>query len=384
MIPVFSLILREVRHRKANFLLSALGVMVAVALFVAYHTTSEAAQRETVRVTRDIGFNLRIIPRETDMDRFWAVGYAEHTMPEETLHRLASYENVFFSYNHLVATLQQRYMLEGREVLLTGLSPTLTAPGQTRQPMGFQIKVGTLHLGYQVAQRLGLKKGQEMTLGGRRFSIERTLVESGTDEDIRIFGLLQDVQAVLGMEGRINEIKAIDCLCLTADQDPLSILRRELEKALPEARVIQMRTIADARARQRQTAENYFAFLTPLLLVVCAAWVGVLAVLNVRERTVEIGVMRALGHGSARIAGLFLGKAVLIGAAGAAVGYTIGTMLALHYGPEIFKVTAKAIKAETGLAVWALLTAPVFSGIATFIPAMLAITVDPAETLREE
>ena len=34
---------------------------------------------------------------------------------------------------------------------------------------------------------------------------------------------------MLNLEGRINEIKAIDCLCLTTDQEPLKILRAELE-----------------------------------------------------------------------------------------------------------------------------------------------------------
>ena len=86
-----------------------------------------------------------------------------------------------------------------------------------------------------------------------------------------------------------------------------------------------MRTIADARAKQRQTAERYFAFMSPLLLVVCAGWVCVLAVLNVRDRRSEIGLLRALGHGSARIAGLFLGRALLIGIVAAFV-WAFGTM----------------------------------------------------------
>ena len=230
---------------------------------------------------------------------------------------------------------------------------------------------------------VGLKKGDALEFGGSQFRIERALVESGTDDDIRVFGLLSDVQRVLKMEGRINEIKAIDCLCLTADQDPLKMLRSELAQALPEAKVIQLRTLADARAKQRQTAERYFSFITPVLLIACAAWVGVLAVLNVRERKTEIGVMRALGHGSGRIAGLFLGKTVLLGLAGAALGYGLGSWLAVEFGPGIFKVTAQAIRPDPRWLGWALLIAPLFTAMASFIPAMLAVTLDPAETLRE-
>jgi ABC-type lipoprotein release transport system permease subunit len=382
--PTLGLILKELLHRKLNSVLSALAVLVTVALFIAFLTMAEAARRETVRVTRDLGFNLRIIPKETDMDRFWAAGYSEHTMPEDTLHRFAKYDRVFLTYNHLVGTLQHRFSVGGREVLLTGLAPTITAPEQRGRPMGYEIKSGSVIVGYQVAQRLGLKKGATLTLGGRTFTVERCLVESGDDDDIRIFGALADVQRVLGLEGRINEIKAIDCLCLTADQDPLKVLRAELEKALPEAKVIQLRTLADARAKQRQTADRYFGFMSPFLLLACAAWVGVLAVLNVRERRAEIGILRALGHGAGRIGGLFLGKAVLIGLIGAALGWCVGTGLALQFGPDIFRVTAKAIEAEWGLLGWAVLVAPAFAALASFIPAMLAVTLDPAHTLREQ
>ncbi len=58
------LIIKEIMHRKGNFLLSLLAVVTAVALFTAFFTTGEASKRETTRLMRDIGLNLRIIPKE--------------------------------------------------------------------------------------------------------------------------------------------------------------------------------------------------------------------------------------------------------------------------------------------------------------------------------
>jgi putative ABC transport system permease protein len=378
------LIIKEAWHRKLNFLLAVLAIVTAVALLVGFFTTSRASRRETIRVTRDIGFNLRIIPKDTDMDRFWVTGFSEQTLPEDTVRRFANYKNVFFSYNHLVASLQQHYQLQGKEIILTGLAPTITAPAQRKRPMGFQIDPGTVHVGFVVAQRLGLKKGDTLALGSNTFQVARCMVENGTDDDIRVFGLLSDVQRVLHMEGRINEIKAIDCLCLTADRNPAQILKAELAKALPEARVIQIRALANARAQQRQMAEKYAAFTMPFLLVVSAIWIGVLAVMNVRERKHEIGILRALGRGSGAISVLFLGRAALIGLVGAALGFLAGSVLALHFGPAIFKVTAKAIQTDFHLLLWALVGAPLFAALSGFIPAMLAVTQDPAVTLRDE
>ncbi|MBL9171822.1 MAG: FtsX-like permease family protein [Verrucomicrobiales bacterium] len=381
---VLRLVLKEILHRKLNFLLSVLAIAATVALFVAYLTLSEGSRRETVRVTRDIGFNLRIIPRETDMDQFWSAGYSDKTMPETTLRRLASYTNVFFSYNHLVASLQQRFNLEGKEVILTGLAPTITAPGQAKQPMGYSIPSNSVFLGFEVAQRLGLKKGGSLRLDRREFKVEQALAESGTDDDVRVFAPLREVQTLLKAEGQINEIKAIDCLCLTADQDPLKILRQELEKALPEAKVIQLRTIADARAKQRQLMEKYLAFITPLVLIASALWVCVLAILNVRERRTEIGILRALGHGSGSILMLFGLRSAVLGGVGALTGYALGSVMAHTVGPTMFKVTAASLRIEPALFWQALLAAPALAIVASIIPMVLAITQDPAVTLTEE
>ena len=148
--------------------------------------------------------------------------------------------------------------------------------------------------------------------------------------------------------------------------------------------MVHQRTLADARAKQRQTREKVNAVVLPSVLVAGAVWVALLAVLNVRDRRQEIGILRALGKGGGRIAGLFLGKAVLLGFVAAALGVALGTWVVLEFGPSLFPVTKKAIQASSTLA-WQLLVAtPVFAAFASFIPAMLAVSHDPAETLRED
>ena len=69
------LVLKEIAHRKTNFLLSLLSIIVAVALFVSCFTMGAASKRETSRLMREMGFNLRIIPKNTDMTTFWSVGF---------------------------------------------------------------------------------------------------------------------------------------------------------------------------------------------------------------------------------------------------------------------------------------------------------------------
>jgi len=161
-------------------------------------------------------------------------------------------------------------------------------------------------------------------------------------------------------------------------------LREELEQILPAAKVIELRAIAKAREKQRIMVDDYFAIIIPIILVVCAAWIGVLAMINVRDRQNEIGIMRALGYGSVTISFLFLGKALIIGILGAAIGFFVGTALALKLGPDVFEITAKMIKPAYNLLVWALIAAPLFACLSSFIPTMIAVTQDPAVTLGDE
>lgn len=385
------LIFKEIIHRKLNFLLSVLATVTAVALFVSFFTTGEASKRETARLMRDMGFNLRIIPKETDMGMFWTTGFSEYTMPEEYVNEFDNRKDV--SYNHLIATLQERITWNGIQAILTGIAPKeIIPPGKKKRPMTFAlepktaytIERGTVYLGFELASKLGIKRGDKVDILGKSFTVARRRPETGTDDDIRIHAHLRDVQSILKKEGQINEIKALDCACFDPGKDAITILREELEKVLPEAKVILVGNIAAAREKQRLMMEGYFSLIIPIALVVCAAWIGVLAMMNVRERQQEIGIMRAIGYGSGSITLLFLGKALIVGVVGAAAGFAIGTILALQLGPDIFKITAKAIKPAYGLLGWLLIASPAFAAISSFIPTVMAITQDPAITLRAE
>ncbi|MFH1741995.1 MAG: FtsX-like permease family protein [bacterium] len=381
----FGLIFKEIAHRKLNFVLSSFAVMAAVAFFVSFVTGGEASNRETTRLMRDIGYNLRIIPKETDMVKFWDVGFSDLTMPEEYIHRFAEETRSDLSYRHLMATLQQKISWRDMDVLLTGIaSEEIAPPGAMKPSMSFSVDPGTVYLGFELARSANLKKGDTIEIAGNPFTVAACLSEEGSDVDIRIYGHLKDVQTLLGLEGKINEIRALDCLCRNPNVDPLEILREQLAEVLPEGKVIQMKAIADARQKQRVMVERIFAQILPLVLIACAIWIGALAFINTRDRQSEIGILRALGYGSGNIAFLFLGKAMVIGIIGAAVGFFIGTQLALKFGPEIFEVTAKMIKPTYSLLGWSIVVAPAFAMLSSFIPTVIAVTQDPAVTLREE
>jgi len=377
------LIYYEILHHRLNFLLTLLAVSLAVAFFIFFFTASEASTRETIRLTRDMGFNLRIIPEETDIHDFWTSGYSDHSMPETYADRFWDFKD--FAFAHLTATLHKKITWHGKSVILTGIAPEIEPSGKNKTPMIFTIDPGTVYVGYELAKACNLSDGDPIEILDRRFSVAKTLSETGSMDDIRIYGTLPEIQGLLGMEGLVNEIMALNCLCLSPDgSESLEIIREQLARVLPGAQVIMNTTIAEAREQQRSMLEKYFALLTILVIILIALWVGIMVTINVRDRLPEIGILNAMGHAWTKIAGLFVWRLFFTGLAGAFIGFILGTWLAMKFGPGIFKITAGTTKPLYTLLGWSLLLAPVFSSLIALIPVSLAVSKDPNTILKQE
>ena len=182
------LIYKEILYNKLNFFLTLLAISLAVAFFISFFTANEASKRETIRLTRDMGFNLRIIPKETDMNNFWTRGYSEFTIPEEYINRFWDFKD--FSFAHLTATLHRMITWHGKKVVLTGIAPEIEPSGKKKTPMIFTIEPGTVYIGYELAKNMNLKQGDRIEILGRNLTVAKTLSETGSTDDIRIYGTL--------------------------------------------------------------------------------------------------------------------------------------------------------------------------------------------------
>lgn len=374
---------KEILYRKFNFILGLIGVITAVMLVVVFYTLTSASQNETRRLTRDMGFNLRIVPKETDMNTFWISGYSNITMPETYVNRLMEEKSIY--YAHLTTTLHKKITWRDKEVVLTGISPDELEPdGGNKSKMIFAITPSKVYVGFELAKALKIHQGDQVEVLGQQFEVEKTLSETGSDDDIRIYFDLKTLQTLLKMEGRITEIMALNCMCSTEGDDPLGLLRESLENILPNTKVIMNKAIAVSRERQRKMMDNYFSIVLPIVLGICAFWIGGMAMINVSQRRHEIGLLRSIGFSTTKISLLFFQRVILAGIVGAIVGFALGTWISLGYGSEVIKVTAKSIKPIYNLLYWALIAAPLFAALSAFIPIMHAIGQQPAQILKED
>jgi putative ABC transport system permease protein len=465
---IAKLLFAEIRHRFGHFAMGLVAVGTAAALFTAAPTIiagysrdtsarvaqqerqaadrlaamknetehhlkrmqEEAAQaiadveKRTVRIMRDLGFNLRIVHRDTDTTQLLA-NFVALDMPEEYIVRIAQSPQIT-KVAHLVATLKHMFQHEGQPRLLVGIAPeTPQAHVEMKSPMGFQIERGTVYLGQEAGR--GRAEGDEIEVLGRKFRVARILPAHGTrDEDIAIFMHLKDAQELLDRPGRITEIIALGCKCETVER--VEEIQAQLEAVLPETKVMELRAQAIAREDQRKLVAEYHraalaryqadreailareaagqtkiiddlratrgdvertmtalaSMATPAVVLVCGVWIGVLAWSNVRERRIEIGLLRALGKGAAHIAGLFLGKAVLLGLIGGLAGCAIGCALASWVSLGALRVAAGNFAPAYDVLAVAILGAPLVAALASYLPTLLAIRQDPSVVLSDE
>jgi ABC-type antimicrobial peptide transport system permease subunit len=153
-----------------------------------------------------------------------------------------------------------------------------------------------------------------------------------------------------------------------------------IDKDQPVTRVRTMEEVAaeaTSRPRFRATLVSVFALLSLTL-----AAVGIFGVLtfSVRERTREFGVRVALGATTGDILRLVLGAGLRIAGAGALLGLAGAALLTRTLASLLYGVTP--LDPAAFLAAPAVLVATAL--LASALPALRAVGVDPAVTLRQE
>ncbi len=425
---LFRLVSREIRHRKGNFLLSVMGVAFAVlgifavaALLKTHQSHSKDVlekMREEMKVDmtrledevrksmKGLGFNIFIFPAGQEMSEVYAEGFASETMPEGYVEKLA--ESKIVTVNHLLPSLTKKVQWEGlggRTIIVIGIRGEVPiAHRDQKKPLLEPVEKGSLVLGYELQRGAKLKVGDETTLLGRKFTIARTHGERGNRDDITIWMNLGEAQELLGEEGRINAIQALECNCATVDR--LGEIRAELMAILPDTQIIEAQSTALARAEARNLAketatkriadterelktlgserDRFAGIILPVATIGGMIWIALLAFINVRERVGEIGILRAIGVKSGVIFSAILLRAGLAGIFGASLGVVGLFVLHPMVQEKWFHSEPISNLLSAGTWVFASIAAFLFATVAAWLPALIASQKDPAEILRHD
>ncbi len=424
------LTLKEIGYRKWNFILGVASILVAIAVLVGAQSMLKAhdaatqsilaekeqktenlmAQlKEEMRVaTLKLGLNLAILPKKQSLNDWYADDFGTKYLDESTVDVLA--DSGVITVRHFLPILQQKVKWPEmkRTVILVGTRGEVPNLHKShREPLVQSVPEGSIVLGHELHQSLGLAVGDQIMLMGENFTVHRCHEERGSKDDITAWIHLDKAQTLLDKPEKINAILALNCLCKERD---LALMRSEIAAVLPDVQVIELGTEkamarAEARFSATRTAKAALAneiqlraemrdqrerFATIMVLVIMLAtilWIGFLSYTNVRERRHEIGVMRAIGYKTMKILNLFLTKSIIMGLAGGLTGALIGLVLG--------KIWINILESQTindqmislfdpAIFFTAMLLAPLLSIIGAWLPALMAMNLDPAKILRTE
>ena len=420
------LVLKEISCRKISFILAVISVAVASGFLcgtlvmlrghdmrtslLLKEKEKETAERlekmqdDYRKITIRMGFNVLILPKGQNLADFYAEDFSSKYMPEDYAAKLAGSGMV--TIRHLLPSLQQKvYWTEGKRwIILIGTKGEAPEMHQTPgKPIQNPVDPGNAVIGSEIQYNLNLKKGEKISILGKEFTVSTINPPKGTKDDITIWISLGEAQQLLDKKGLINGILALECKCA---EGMLEKVKEDIKKILPDIQIIEYAGIAKARFEARDRAEeeseeaiaslkkhreelkkeyeSFAAMLIPLVAAGAMLWIAFLAYGNSSDRKYEIGILRATGLSSVGILYLFLGRALMAGLIGAIIGITAGTCGGtLQSG---FPLTSQSILAllSPKIVFAALISAPLLSVLASWIPAFLASQKDPADILREE
>ncbi len=263
-------------------------------------------------------------------------------------------------------------------------------------------------VGSTLAVQLGIKPGQELTVnvlakeGERQVKIMvQGIVNSGGQDDDKIFVPLGLVQKVLKLPGKIGklEVSALTTpeneLARKSAADPESLTAKEFEtwyctayvssiayqimEAIPGSEAKAIRQVSESEGVILSKIQFLMLVLTIAALVSSGLGISSLMTTKVLERNKEIGLMKAIGAQNSAVLLLFLTEAAITGILGGVLGYGLGLGFAQIIGQSVFG-TSLSVK---GLVIPIVLA---LSVVVTFIGSLsamrLIIGLRPAEVLR--
>jgi putative ABC transport system permease protein len=161
----------------------------------------------------------------------------------------------------------------------------------------------------------------------------------------------------------------------------ISSIAFQIQQELPGTDVRVIRRVAEGEGQILTRVQMLLWLVTGAALLTAALAVGASSAASVIERRTEIGLMKALGAGSATVGFLLAAEQLLLAFVGGGVGYALGILLARLLGERIFGA-APAPSLIVLLVILGLAALVTLLGSA--IPLRRASRYEPAPILRGE
>lgn len=405
------IILKELCERKSQLVTSFIAITLGITVIVGIKTVTFYSEKAVALELDNLGANVLVLPKSATVSDYYSADFAKAELPESYVDTITA--SGLEGVDNLSPKLTVPVRLKERRFILTGILPKSefrskpawqTGGDIFTKPMGCgAVEVAGVRtganddsaldkaavrkevikdlgpreaiLGFDAAHLLAVKKGGTVSVKNTDFAVRKVLPQTGTVDDSRIFAHLHTVQEMYGKGRVLSAIEIVGC-CKEISQGLIT----GLNKALPDARVVTVTQIASTQLKTNNMMSQFSLVFLVIIVLVGGVSIANYMFANVQERRKEIGTLIAIGMSPRQLLSIFYGKALILGVVGGAIGYVLGTVLAIWLGPRIAHIPVLPMPALLG---WALGISVALSLLATAIPAKNAAALDPAATLME-
>jgi putative ABC transport system permease protein len=391
------LVLRGIAARKVRALLTALAVLLGVAMVSGSYVLTDTINTAFEKIFKqgEQGVAVEVTPHETiSTDQV-----SPPPFPESLLQKVRAVDGVHLAVGGIfdqVSILKRNgkpLQTSGAPNFITSMPPKQISPFtfvEGRPPRsGAEMALDKFTAGrhkFHVGDRIGIAghgpKRVYRLVGIARYGS----ISSFGGASIAIVNLRQ-AQILTGNVGKLESIqvgKSPDA----SDQE----LKQRIRAVLPPS--VDVRTGQEQAAKASSDQKKNFSFLTTVLLAFgfIALFVGGFIIFNtfsitVAQRTREFAMLRTLGASRRQVLGAVFSEALVIGILASGIGLLAG----IGYAKAIdalfktvgFDVPSSGTVILTRTIVVALLVGVVLTIVASLFPAVRATRVAPLEALRE-
>ncbi|MEM3623279.1 MAG: FtsX-like permease family protein [Candidatus Bathyarchaeia archaeon] len=194
---------------------------------------------------------------------------------------------------------------------------------------------GCVLLSSNLTDYFGADIGDVITINGEPFTVKGTF--ESTSQTRTVYMNITDAQEVTGLTGKINrlDVYVVDVSYATQVADTIKTTYPELYVTSYQDRLANLQNMQTMYSQTLNNAESSIAqaqaTATQLIVIAVAATsliVFFVMLYSVRERTKEIGILKAIGFSNWNVMSQFMLEGVLIGLIGGVAGVIIGTIAA--------------------------------------------------------
>jgi len=377
--------INNLRRRKAKMAFLTIGLMVGIATIVTLVTLTRSMSSDIERKMDEFGANILITPQSNGLAMNYGgislggVTFDQREILEEDLARIKTIANSK-NISAVAPKVLGGIKVGSQDVLLVGVN----FDSELKMKQWWQIFGDApkgeheLLLGSDASRVLNVSSGDTLQIRGETFKVAGVLDQTGSQDDSLVFASLEKAQKLLGKEGKIT-LAEVAALCSGC---PIGDMVTQIAEKLPDARVSAIQQVVEGRLKALDQFKRFSYAMGAVVVFIGSLIVFVTMMGSVNERTVEIGVFRAIGFRKSHVMRIILLEAALVSLLAGFLGYAVGMGGAKLALPFMAESKNARLLFDGWVAGGSITLALLLGLLASLYPALHASRMDPTEALR--